>query len=94
MCKGQAVSIKTLETQIGQIANALLNRPQGTLLSDTEANPGKKDTKEQVQAITLRSGQVTKEQNSTAEQDEEVDQHGEATLPTSPMSAKMVLTLI
>ena len=52
MCKSQAVSIKTLEKQIGQIANALLNRPQGTLLSDTEANPGKKEVKEQVQAVT------------------------------------------
>ena len=35
MCKSQAVSIKTLENHIGQIANALLNRPQGTLPSDT-----------------------------------------------------------
>ncbi|XP_017249852.1 uncharacterized protein LOC108220559 [Daucus carota subsp. sativus] len=88
MCKSQAVSIKTLETQIGQIANALLNRPQGTLPSDIEANPGKKELKEQVQSITLRSGRVTKEQNSTAELDEEVEQHGEATLLTSPTSAK------
>ena len=46
MCKSQAVSIKTLENQIGQIANALLNRPQGTLPSDTEANPGRKEVKE------------------------------------------------
>ncbi|XP_063942727.1 uncharacterized protein LOC135150376 [Daucus carota subsp. sativus] len=47
MFKSQAVSIKTLENQIGQIANALINSPQGTLPSDTEANPGKKEMKEQ-----------------------------------------------
>ncbi|XP_063948041.1 uncharacterized protein LOC135152139 [Daucus carota subsp. sativus] len=37
----------TLENQIGQIANALINGAQGTLPSDTEANPGKKEMKEQ-----------------------------------------------
>ncbi|XP_063940588.1 uncharacterized protein LOC108201067 [Daucus carota subsp. sativus] len=71
MFKSQAVSIKTLKNQIGQIANVLLNRPQGTLPSDTEANPGKKEVKEQVQAITLRFGKVTKEQVSTAERNKE-----------------------
>ncbi|WOG87127.1 hypothetical protein DCAR_0206350 [Daucus carota subsp. sativus] len=64
MVKSQSVSIKTLENQIGQIANALINRPQGTLPSDTEANPGKKEVKEQVQAVTLRSGKVTKDKES------------------------------
>ncbi|XP_074359760.1 uncharacterized protein LOC141699849 [Apium graveolens] len=58
ICESQAVSIKTLENQIGQIANALLNRLSGTLPSDTEANPGKSEVKEQVNAITLRSGKV------------------------------------
>ena len=57
LCKSQAVSIKTLENQIGQIANALLNHPPGTLSSDTEV-PGRKEAKEQVKAITLRSGKV------------------------------------
>ena len=71
MCKSQAVSIKTLEKQIGQIANALLNRPQGTLPSDTDANPGKKEVKEQVQAVTLRSGNVTKEKESAEEHKKE-----------------------
>ncbi|XP_063941303.1 uncharacterized protein LOC135149505 [Daucus carota subsp. sativus] len=47
MIKSQAVSIKTLENQIGRIADALINRPQGTLPSDTEADPGKKEMKEQ-----------------------------------------------
>ena len=57
MCKSQAISIKTLENQIGQIANAVLNRQSGTLSSDTEV-PGRKEAKEQVKAITLRSGKV------------------------------------
>ncbi|XP_063941268.1 uncharacterized protein LOC135149473 [Daucus carota subsp. sativus] len=63
MFKCQAVSIGTLENQIGQIANALLNRPHGTLPSDTEANLGKKEVKEQVHAVTLRSGKVTKDRD-------------------------------
>ncbi|KAL8105734.1 hypothetical protein AgCh_029503 [Apium graveolens] len=48
LCQSQAVSIKTLENQIGQIANALLNRPPGTLPSDTETNPGKREVEEQM----------------------------------------------
>ncbi|KAL8100329.1 hypothetical protein AgCh_032544 [Apium graveolens] len=46
ICQSQAVSIKTLENQIGQIANALLNRPPGTLPSDIETNPGKREVEE------------------------------------------------
>ncbi|XP_063948152.1 uncharacterized protein LOC135152235 [Daucus carota subsp. sativus] len=53
--KSQAVSIQTLENQIGQIANALINRLQRTLPSDTEANPGKKEVKEQVETPVLSS---------------------------------------
>ncbi|KAL8124269.1 hypothetical protein AgCh_012061 [Apium graveolens] len=44
--KSQVVSIKTLENQIGQIANALLNRQPSTLPSDTEVL-GKREAKEQ-----------------------------------------------
>ena len=43
ICQSQTISIKTLENQIGQIANALLNQPPGTLSSDIEANPGKRE---------------------------------------------------
>ncbi|KAL8124541.1 hypothetical protein AgCh_012260 [Apium graveolens] len=57
MCKSQVVSIKTLENQIGQITNAFLNRQPGTLPSYTEV-PGKRKAKEQVKAITLRSGKI------------------------------------
>src|SRR5438045_2964429 len=49
--KNQSASIKNLEMQMGQIHNLLANRQQGTLPSDTEKNP-----REQVNAITLRSG--------------------------------------
>ena len=72
MCKSQAVSIKTLENQIGQIANALLNRPQGTLPSDTEANPGQRKVKEQVKAVTLRSGKATVQPKPAEEQEIEI----------------------
>jgi hypothetical protein len=49
--QNQQASIKKLETQIGQIAQQLTERPQGTLPGNTMINP-----KEQVQAITTRSG--------------------------------------
>ncbi|KAL8092133.1 hypothetical protein AgCh_034432 [Apium graveolens] len=71
MCKSQAVSIKTLENQIGQIANALLNCQPGTLPSDTEV-PGKKDAKEQVKAITLMSGKVANPEKSQVLEEEVV----------------------
>ena len=81
MCKSQAVSIKTLENQFGKIANALLNRQPGTLPSDTEV-PGKKEAKEQVKAITLRSGKVanpeqTQELTEEAGAEKEVEQQDE-----------------
>ncbi|XP_063946126.1 uncharacterized protein LOC135151541 [Daucus carota subsp. sativus] len=80
----QALSIKTLENQIGQIANALINRPQGTLPSDNEANPGRKEVKEQVQAVTLRSGRVTKERESATEHNkDESDQQVETPVLSS-----------
>ncbi|XP_062103285.1 uncharacterized protein LOC133814326 [Humulus lupulus] len=50
----QAASLRNLETQLGQLANELRNRPQGTLPSDTE-NP-RKDGKEHCKVVTLRSG--------------------------------------
>ncbi|GMN45137.1 hypothetical protein TIFTF001_014330 [Ficus carica] len=52
--QSQAASLRTLENQVGQLANALSNRPQGSLPSDTE-NP-RKDNKEHCKAITLRNG--------------------------------------
>ncbi|XP_061361020.1 uncharacterized protein LOC133304948 [Gastrolobium bilobum] len=52
----QAASIKNLETQVGQLAEALRSRPQGTLPSNTEVL--KKNGAEQVNAISLRSGKA------------------------------------
>ena len=49
--QNQAASIRNLEVQMGQIANLLSSRPQGSLPSNTETNP-----KEQMNAIMLRSG--------------------------------------
>ncbi|XP_063946016.1 uncharacterized protein LOC135151483 [Daucus carota subsp. sativus] len=51
---------------------------------DTEANPGKKEMKEQVQAVTLRSRKVTKEKESATEQNkEESDQQVETPVLSS-----------
>lgn len=37
----QAASQKNLETQVGQLANAVNNSPEGTLPSNTKSNPRK-----------------------------------------------------
>ena len=59
----QAVSIHKLKVQVGQIASLLSVSTQGSLLSNTEKNP-----KEQVHAITLRSGkQLEHTQKPSAE---------------------------
>lgn len=51
----QEVSIRNLENQVGQVANAINNRPQGTLSSDTEINPRSQGQKH-YKSITLQSG--------------------------------------
>ncbi|XP_061355576.1 uncharacterized protein LOC133300094 [Gastrolobium bilobum] len=55
----QAASIKNLETQVGQLAEALRSRPQGALSNNTEVP--KKNKEEQVNAISLRSGKAVDE---------------------------------
>ncbi|KAK8601107.1 hypothetical protein V6N12_050949 [Hibiscus sabdariffa] len=47
-------SLRALENQVGQIAQALQVRPQGGLPSDTEVT--KRNGKEQCSALTLRGG--------------------------------------
>ena len=69
----------------------MLNRPQGTLPSDTEANPGKKEVKEQVQTVALRSEKVTKEQESAAARNKEKSRQQEETLVLSSESGKTVV---
>ena len=51
MFKNHSFSIHNLEIQVGQLANSLSIRNQGSLPSNIEKNP-----KEQLKAITLRSG--------------------------------------
>ena len=46
--QNQAVSIRNIEVQMGQIENLLSSRPQGSLPSNIETNP-----KEQMNAIML-----------------------------------------
>ncbi|WRX31367.1 Reverse transcriptase domain - like 10 [Theobroma cacao] len=46
-------SLRNFETQVGQLANSVNSRPQGSLPSDTQINP---KGKEQCQGITLRNG--------------------------------------
>ena len=49
--QNQQAAIKNLEVQVGQLANIVSNRTQGSFPSNNETNP-----KEQANAITLRSG--------------------------------------
>src|SRR4051812_12150965 len=56
LMQNQAASIRNLEVQIGQLHNILANRTQGTLPGDTEKN-----SKEQVNAVTLRNGKQLQE---------------------------------
>ncbi|PIN12571.1 DNA-directed DNA polymerase [Handroanthus impetiginosus] len=55
-----AANFKTMETQIGQLANAINSRPQGSLTRNTEPNP-RQDSKAQCQAVTLRNGRELQE---------------------------------
>jgi len=52
--QSQQASLRNLEVQVGQLANELRNRPLGKLPTDTETP--KRESKEQCQAIELRSG--------------------------------------
>ncbi|KAL7617558.1 hypothetical protein Lser_V15G01562 [Lactuca serriola] len=53
--KNQAIAMRNLEDQLGQLAQALNSREPGTLPSNTQ-NPGNVNDKRQCNAITLRSG--------------------------------------
>ncbi|KAK8659610.1 hypothetical protein V6N13_029809 [Hibiscus sabdariffa] len=54
LLQSHSSSLRALETQVGQIAQALQVRPQGNLPSNTEAT--KSNGKEHCSALTLRSG--------------------------------------
>ena len=49
--RNHEASIHNLETQVGQIAKLLSERPPGSLPGNTETNP-----REHLKAVTLRSG--------------------------------------
>ncbi|PPS13899.1 hypothetical protein GOBAR_AA06680 [Gossypium barbadense] len=68
--KNQQVSIQGLETQIGQLAKLISERPQGSLPSNTESNP-----REQLNTITIQDeeGLVEPEQEPGL-QVEEIDE--------------------
>ncbi|EOY26166.1 Uncharacterized protein TCM_027580 [Theobroma cacao] len=53
--QSQTTSIRNLEAQVGQLANALNNKPHGTLPSDNEPN-SKTEGKEHYKVINLRNG--------------------------------------
>ncbi|KAG9450395.1 hypothetical protein H6P81_010360 [Aristolochia fimbriata] len=54
---------------MGQLANAISGRNQGTLPSNSETNP-----REQIKAITLRSGKVLEEQKQTQVEEDTTNQ--------------------
>ena len=49
-------SLRNLDNQVGLLASNLSRRPQGALPSNTEKNP-----REEVNAVTLRSGKELEE---------------------------------
>ncbi|PIN17626.1 DNA-directed DNA polymerase [Handroanthus impetiginosus] len=55
-----AANFEMMETQIGQLANAINSRHQGSLPSNTEPNPRQED-KAQCQAVTLYNGRELQE---------------------------------
>ncbi|KAL4313421.1 hypothetical protein GQ457_01G026120 [Hibiscus cannabinus] len=74
-------SLRALETQVGQIAQALQVRPQGNLPSNTEVT--KSNEKEHCSALTLRSDKGKKLDNEKIE-----EQHVYATSAAAPKPAR------
>ena len=72
MIRNHSSSIHNLEVQMGQLANSIAVRNQGVLPSNTEKNP-----KEQVKAITLRSGTEIPSQQATKEYEEKKNKREE-----------------
>ena len=73
MFKNHSSYIHNLEVQIGEIANALTSRNQGDFPSNTETNP-----REQLKAITLRSGkklQQPMESNSSKQEKDTIEEN-------------------
>ena len=64
MLQSQAIAIRNLEVQLGQIVDELKNRTEGALLSTNEVPRG--NLKEQCQDVTLIRGKT----NPTVTQDQ------------------------
>lgn len=81
--------IRNLKTLVGQLAQSVSHRPQGTLLSTTENNP-----REQVQAITTRSGvqlpEIHVKRPSVDKGNEVIDEESEHPTQVEPPAAKHV----
>src|SRR3954464_6294767 len=85
LMQNQAASIRNLEVQIGQIHNILSNRTQGTFPSDTEKNP-----KEQVNAVTLRSGKQLQEPQPKVTEKRSEGSHAETIKEKEPNEPKKI----
>ncbi|KAL5579184.1 hypothetical protein UlMin_011626 [Ulmus minor] len=66
--RNQGASIRNLEHQVGEISKLLTERGQGALPSNTERNP-----REEVKAITLRSGKELEKSKEASKQAIEED---------------------
>ena len=60
----QAAQLRSLEAQLGQMVNLLIERQPGSLPSNSEVNP-RRDGKEHVKAVMLRSGKELEIQPQT-----------------------------
>ena len=58
----QAEQLRSLEAQLGEMANLLTERQPGSLPSNSEVNP-RRDGNEHVKAVTLRSGKELEAQS-------------------------------
>ncbi|XP_027347997.1 uncharacterized protein LOC113859415 [Abrus precatorius] len=86
--RNQQASIHNLEIQLGQISRLLSERPQGSLPSNTETNP-----REQVNAVTLRSGRTLQEkgkQETEKDAVEEKDKCQEETVEKPPVVKEFI----
>jgi hypothetical protein len=81
-CNNMNATMKSLEVQIGQLANAVKGQSSGNFPSDTEPNP-----KDHCKAITLRSGKEVEapkpQEDKTKEEEVESEQLKESARPKS-----------
>ncbi|KAG8498696.1 hypothetical protein CXB51_005123 [Gossypium anomalum] len=83
--KNQQASIQGLETQIGQLAKLISERPQSGLPSNTETNP-----REQLHTIAVHNNEVLVEDELKPRQDNVVD-NGKVNMPNAVKFLKGLL---